>query len=440
MNKKSIKTHAEPLLSQLSHMDEMWISAVYKLGLSKTATVTPLSNDAHPSLIYCETILTHVSRSFAMVIQQLPANLRTTVCIFYLVLRGLDTVEDDMEAFKDRKEEKVQHLRKFHTYLTDPSFCLLGVGEGEETDLLANFGHVHAIFTGLPPAEQAIITDICKRMGSGMAAFAERDLANGTETLQDYNHYCHIVAGLVGEGLSNLFVLQGEDSTDLTLANDMGLFLQKTNIIRDYLEDLVEGRAFWPQKIWGTYATSLKEFSTLERPQAALECLNHMVADALLVVPSCIRYLKRLRSKDIFRFCAVPQVMAIATLNKLTNNPDVFTGIVKIRKGLALSLMEKATSMESVTNLFLTHARSIAAKVPRLHIAPYQSIQRSLIEIEKVCQPHSPPPFSLFFFLVIGIACICIIVIADPWVLVFLIAIFTVYDYKLFHSLIPRIG
>lgn len=28
-------------------------------------------------------------------------------------------------------------------------------------------------------------------------------------------------------------------------ADDMGLFLQKTNIIRDYLEDLVEGRAFW---------------------------------------------------------------------------------------------------------------------------------------------------------------------------------------------------
>lgn len=30
----------------------------------------------------------------------------------------------------------------------------------------------------------------------------------------------------------------------------MGAFLQKTNIIRDFLEDLVEGRAFWPREVW----------------------------------------------------------------------------------------------------------------------------------------------------------------------------------------------
>jgi phytoene/squalene synthetase len=34
-----------------------------------------------------------------------------------------------------------------------------------------------------------------------------------------------------------------------TLANTMGLLLQKTNIIRDYLEDYVDGRAFWPQEV-----------------------------------------------------------------------------------------------------------------------------------------------------------------------------------------------
>lgn len=42
-----------------------------------------------------------VSRSFAAVIQQLPKVLAKDVMVFYLVLRGLDTVEDDMTAFKD---------------------------------------------------------------------------------------------------------------------------------------------------------------------------------------------------------------------------------------------------------------------------------------------------------------------------------------------------
>ena len=53
----------------------------------------------------------------------------------------------------------------------------------------------------------------------------------------------------MGEGLSRLWVAHGDEdplvALDTRLSYDMGLFLQKTNIIRDYLEDLVEGRAFW---------------------------------------------------------------------------------------------------------------------------------------------------------------------------------------------------
>lgn len=64
--------------------------------------------------------------------------------------------------------------------------------------------------------------------------------------------YCHYVAGLVGVGLSKLFsaskLEDPEVGQDTELANSMGLFLQKTNIIRDYLEDTQEGRAFWPQE------------------------------------------------------------------------------------------------------------------------------------------------------------------------------------------------
>ena len=40
------------------------------------------------------------------------------------------------------------------------------------------------------------------------------------------------------------------------LSDQMGLFLQKTNIIRDYLEDYVDGRAFWPQSVWKKYSKS----------------------------------------------------------------------------------------------------------------------------------------------------------------------------------------
>ena len=47
----------------------------------------------------------------------------------------------------------------------------------------------------------------------------------------------------------------------------MGLFLQKTNIIRDYLEDYVDARAFWPQEAWKQFART-SELGELARPTA----------------------------------------------------------------------------------------------------------------------------------------------------------------------------
>ena len=42
-------------------------------------------------------------------------------------------------------------------------------------------------------------------------------------------------------------------------ADSMGLFY-KTNIIRDYHEDLQDGRSFWPREIWSKYTENLQDF------------------------------------------------------------------------------------------------------------------------------------------------------------------------------------
>ncbi len=49
-------------------------------------------------------------------------------------------------------------------------------------------------------------------MGSGMASYCGRDLREGTTDLADYRRYCFYVAGLVGEGLSRLFVAHRDES------------------------------------------------------------------------------------------------------------------------------------------------------------------------------------------------------------------------------------
>jgi len=180
--------------------------------------------------------------------------------------------------------------------------------------------------------------------------------------------YCHYVAGLVGHGLSRLFsasCLEDKDlQKQLEISNSMGLFLQKTNIIRDYLEDLDQGRTWWPEEIWGKYASTLGEFKSAPTDPKSLACLNHMVMNALEHVPDCIDYMSRLQDPKVFQFCAIPQVMAIATLATCYNNPNIFTQTVKLRKGLSCKMMLGSTSFERAKYYFYKAVVNMRDRVP----------------------------------------------------------------------------
>jgi farnesyl-diphosphate farnesyltransferase len=245
------------------------------------------------------------------------------------------------------------------------------VGEADERRLLQEFPKCHSVFAALNPDSKRVIVDITHRMATGMAEFVGKDLGQGTSDIKQYNRYCHFVAGLVGEGLSRLFASSGLESPsmskELHLSDQMGLFLQKTNIIRDYLEDYVDGRAFWPQSVWKQYSKTgdlgyFADQTQEEVRKQALCCLNELVTDALGLVPDCLAYLSKLQCDEVFRFCAIPQVMAIATLEKCYNNPDVFTGVVKIRKGLSCKLIMNTNDITGVHSVFSNFAEQVAKK------------------------------------------------------------------------------
>lgn len=102
-----------------------------------------------------------------------------------------------------------------------------------------------------------ILVTACSIVSQYFVSMSCCDYKNWCHVVLSSVQYCHYVAGLVGIGLSQLFsASQLEDpevGRDTELANSMGLFLQKTNIIRDYLEDTQEGRAFWPQEVRSWY-------------------------------------------------------------------------------------------------------------------------------------------------------------------------------------------
>ena len=58
-----------------------------------------------------------------------------------------------------------------------------------------------------------------------------------------------------------------------------------------------------------------------------------MTLVSLVHVQDCLIYLSVLRDQSVFNFCAIPQVMAIATLALVYRNPLVFTRNIKMRRG-----------------------------------------------------------------------------------------------------------
>lgn len=308
---------------------------------------------------FCYLMLQKVSRSFALVIQQLPVELRDAVCIFYLVLRALDTVEDDTSIPTD---VKVPILISFHQHVYDREWHF-ACGTKEYKVLMDQFHHVSTAFLELGKLYQQAIEDITMRMGAGMAKFICKEV----ETTDDYDEYCHYVAGLVGLGLSKLFHASGtEDLASDSLSNSMGLFLQKTNIIRDYLEDINEVpkcRMFWPREIWSKYVNKLEDLKYEENSVKAVQCLNEMVTNALSHVEDCLTYMFNLRDPSIFRFCAIPQVMAIGTLAMCYDNIEVFRGVVKMRRGLTAKVIDRTKTMADVYGAFFDFSCMLKSKV-----------------------------------------------------------------------------
>lgn len=211
-----------------------------------------------------------------------------------------------------------------------------------------------------------------------MARYARLHAANNgkfsVDTFASFDLYCHYVAGLVGEGLSRLFSASGKEEKALaeqvSLSNSMGLMLQKTNILRDFREDTDEGRVFWPAEIWKKYVNSPEELYAPGNEEKAMWALSEMTVDALTHATDALDYLTLLKNQSVFNFCAIPQVMAVATLDTCFMNPAVMKRNVKIRKGYAVSVRLSSSAFHPLTDgsPVTAHSPSDESSRCRLHL------------------------------------------------------------------------
>ncbi|KAB8298867.1 hypothetical protein EYC80_001027 [Monilinia laxa] len=302
------------------------------------------------SLKDCFKYLEMTSRSFSSVIQELNPELLVPVALFYLILRGLDTIEDDMTIPLEKKEPL---LRAFDGILEQDGWTFNENGPNEkDRELCVHFDCVITEFKKCKPAYKNIIKDITKKMGNGMADYAnnaEHNI-NGVNTIKDYELYCHYVAGLLyskDQNYQNLWVNSSKRPTSFEISGK--IFDDK--------------RRFWPKEIWSKHVEKFDDLFEPKNRAAALACSSEMVLNSLSHADECLFYMAGIKDQSVFNFVAIPQAMAIATLELVFQNPAIFEKNVKITKGDACQLMmESSQNLRTVCEIFKRYARRIHKK------------------------------------------------------------------------------
>lgn len=207
-------------------------------------------------------LLVKTSRTFALSIPALEEPLRREVTLAYLLFRIADTFED---AHAWPPERRAAALAEFARLLEngDPQSTEAAVRRWLATrptdhsgylELLSATPAVLAACQALDPAHCSTIEAHCRRTCEGMIRFVAAADAGGRIALSDVaelRRYCYIVAGIVGELLTELFLVHEPRLADGAAllrerAASFGEALQLVNVLKDSTADAAEGRRFLP--------------------------------------------------------------------------------------------------------------------------------------------------------------------------------------------------
>jgi len=174
----------------------------------------------------CEAITRRTAANFYYGIRLLPRERRGAMCAVYAFARHVDDIGDGQLA----REEKLRRL--------DAQARALAAFPQADPVMVA-LADAYERFAVPPDALEALIEGV--RMDVQGVAY---------ESFDDLVLYCRRVAGAIGRACLAIFALRDPAGTDLVqagrLADDLGVALQLTNILRDVREDAERGRVYLP--------------------------------------------------------------------------------------------------------------------------------------------------------------------------------------------------
>lgn len=316
---------------------------------------------------YQTQILPGVSRTFAITIPVLPDSLAVVVANAYLLCRLADTIEDDV--FLDQKQKSefhqlfisvVEGSYDANIFARQLSPLLSSKILPDERNLVENIAKIIRVTHSFSTREQEALTRCIRVMCSGMPEFQRNKSLTGLKDVGQLEEYCYVVAGVVGEMLTELFCvycpdLEKKRDKMMKLAVSFGQALQMTNILKDMWDDRQRGACWLPRSVFFGDRLELEKLDQFRDTQVFQDGMEELIRIAYSHMQQGLEYTCQIPTEEVGmrRFCSWALGLAVLTLRKIHANPTYTSANqVKISRKTV-----KATVF--TTNLFLGNNRAL---------------------------------------------------------------------------------
>jgi phytoene synthase len=243
-------------------------------------TATAEVTDAYS---HCEAITRRQAANFFYGIRLLPRDRRQAMCAAYAFARRVDDIGDGTLP----REEKLRLLDR-----EAGALAAIARAGARAADAVAAPAELDGEGDGGEDLVMVALADAQRRFALPIDALGEliegvrMDIAGVTyESFDDLLPYCRRVAGAIGRVCLAIFGLREPAGPDASraqaLADDLGVALQLTNILRDVREDAQNGRVYLPaedlrrfgviaedEPVTGLHETAAAVLGALERANA----------------------------------------------------------------------------------------------------------------------------------------------------------------------------
>ena len=299
-----------------------------------------MERETIPDLAYQNEALRGVSRTFALTIPQLPEPLRDVVGNAYLLCRITDSIEDEpaltpsqKRRFARRFVDVVEGRADAEGFGRELGALLSPSTTAGERDLVANAPRVIRITQGLGENQRRALARCVRIMAEGMSAFQQLDTSGGLENLRELDRYCYVVAGVVGEMLTELFCDYSDEigarrDELMPLAVSFGQGLQMTNILKDVWEDLRRGACWLPRDVFLRGGFDLRGLPGGREDPAFGRGLADLLGIARGHLEDALRFVQLIPAREtgIRRHCVWALGMAVLTLRRIHATPGFTSG------------------------------------------------------------------------------------------------------------------